>query len=188
MTYFCFLGKLIMKIQFITGNVNKFKEVQKFIPNLKQLDIDLPEIQEIDAKEVIKAKLKEAQKHHKGNLVVEDTSLYLDCLNGLPGPLIKWFEKSIGNEGLYDIAQKYDNYNAIAKTVVGYSDSEGNINFFEGVIEGKIVKPQGNTNFGWDPIFVPNGQEKTFAQMSKEEKNKISMRKFAFEKLRDFLQ
>ncbi len=184
----CPLLYKIMKIQFITGNVNKFKEAQTIVSSLEQLDIDLPEIQEIDAKEIIKAKLKEAQKHHKGSLVVEDTSLYLDCLNGLPGPLIKWFEKSIGNKGLYDIAHKYDNYNAQAKTVVGYSDSKGNIEFFEGVIKGKIVKPQGDGDFGWGPIFVSNGQEKTFAQMNKEEKNKISMRKIAFEKLRDFLQ
>ncbi len=177
-----------MKIQFTTGNVNKFKEAQKIVSDLKQLDIDLLEIQEIDAYEVIRAKLKEAQKHHKGTFVVEDTSLYLECLNGLPGPLIKWFEKSIGNEGLYDIAHKYDNYNAQAKTVVGYSDNNGNIEFFEGVIEGKIVSPQGDGDFGWGPIFVPDGQEKTFAQMNKEEKNKISMRKFAFEKLKEFLQ
>jgi inosine/xanthosine triphosphate pyrophosphatase family protein len=80
-----------MKIQFITGNKNKFAEAQKIISNLEQLDVDLPEIQEIDAKKVIEAKLQEARNLFEGEFVVEDTSLYLDCLNGLPGPLIKWF-------------------------------------------------------------------------------------------------
>jgi non-canonical purine NTP pyrophosphatase (RdgB/HAM1 family) len=172
-----------MKIQFITGNKNKFAEAQKIISNLEQLDVDLPEIQEIDAKKVIEAKLQEAKNLFEGEFVVEDTSLYLDCLNGLPGPLIKWFEKTIGNNGIFDIVQKYDNYKAQAKTMVGYIDENGKMEFFEGIIDGTIVKPTGDTDFGWDPIFVPKGQNKTFAQMNQEEKNKISMRKIAFKKL-----
>ena len=178
----------IMKIQFITGNINKFREAQKIISNLEQLDIDLPEIQEIDAHEVIKAKLIEAHKHHDGSFIVEDTSLYLDCLNGLPGPLIKWFEKTIGNKGLSDIAKKYNNFDAQAKTVVGYSDENGNIEFFEGVIDGRIVAPIGENDFGWGPIFQIDEIGKTFAQMTDEQKNEISMRKIAFEKLKDYLQ
>ncbi len=164
---------------------------------MEQLDIDLPEIQEIDAHEIIKAKLNsavalssygETGKSSEGSFfVVEDTSLYLDCLSGLPGPLIKWFEKTIGNDGLYDIARKYDNYDAQAKTVVGYCDNDGKIQFFNGTINGKIVTPQGEGDFGWGPIFMLDGYNKTFAQMSKEEKNKISMRRVAFEKLKDFL-
>jgi non-canonical purine NTP pyrophosphatase (RdgB/HAM1 family) len=172
-----------MKIQFITGNKNKFAEAQKIISNLEQLDVDLPEIQEIDAKKVIEAKLQEAKNLFEGEFVVEDTSLYLNCLNGLPGPLIKWFEKTIGNNGIFDITQKYDNYRAQAKTIVGYIDEGGKISFFEGIIDGTIVKPQGENDFGWGPIFIPSGQNKTFAQMNQEEKNKISMRKIAFEKL-----
>ena len=172
-----------MKIQFITGNSNKFAEAQKIVPELEQLDIDLPEIQEIDAHEIIKAKLQEAKKHYEGIFVVEDTSLYLDCLGGLPGPLVKWFEKTIGNDGLYDIADKYNNYNAQAKTVVGYCDESGDITFFEGVVNGKIVKPESESKFGWDPIFMPDGYKTSFAQMSKKEKNAISMRRIAFEKM-----
>ena len=88
-----------MALYFITGNKGKLVEVQEIISSVEQLDIDLPEIQDIDAQEIIRAKLEEAQKHHQGQFIVEDTSLYLDCLNGLPGPLIKWFMKTIGNDG-----------------------------------------------------------------------------------------
>ncbi len=172
-----------MKIQFITGNENKFQEVKTIMPQLEQLNIDLPEIQEIDAKKVIEAKLQEAKNLFEGEFVVEDTSLYLNCLNGLPGPLIKWFEKTIGNDGIYDIADKHNDYKAYAKTFVGYIDEEGRISFFEGMIEGKIVEPQGENDFGWGPIFIPSGQDETFAQMTVDKKNKISMRKIAFEKL-----
>ena len=87
-----------MSLYFITGSKGKFTEVQFIIPNLKQLNIDLPEIQELDARKIIEAKLQSAFEHHAGEFIVEDTSLYLDCLNGLPGPLIKWFIKTIKNE------------------------------------------------------------------------------------------
>ena len=103
---------------FVTGNGHKFKEIQSFLPSIKQLDIDLPEIQEVDAHEIIKAKLSAALIYKQDEFIVEDTSLYCDCLNGLPGPLIKWFLKSIGVEGLYNFTQNSGNSNAIAKTII----------------------------------------------------------------------
>ncbi len=173
------------RIFFITGNKNKFREAKSIIPELEQLDIDLPEIQSIDAKEIIRSKLLEALKHKKAEFIVEDTSLYFDCLNGLPGPLIKWFMKTIGNEGLYKIAETFGNYNAEAKTIIGYF--KDNIYFFEGSIKGKIVAPSSGNGFGWDPIFKPEGSTKTFAEMTQEEKNSISMRRIALNKLKEFL-
>lgn len=158
------------------------------LPGVKQLDIDLPEIQSIDAKEIIKTKLLEAQKHKKGEFIIEDTSLYLDCLNGLPGPLIKWFLGKLGNTGLYHIVKKLGNNKAVAKTIIGYSDCKNQIHFFEGSLSGAIVKPTGKTSFGWDPIFLPNGYNKTFQQMDKSQKNKISMRRKAVNKLKNFLK
>jgi non-canonical purine NTP pyrophosphatase (RdgB/HAM1 family) len=176
-------------IYFITGNKGKLAEARAILgeDKVEGLDIDLPEIQEIDAHEIIRAKLAEAEKHQAGEFIVEDTSLYLDALNGLPGPLIKWFMKTIGNEGLAEIAEKFENSKAQAKTLIGYSDEKGNVEFFEGIIEGEIVKPQGNEGFGWDPIFKPAGFEKTFAEFEREEKNQVSMRKIAFEKLKEHL-
>lgn len=172
---------------FITGNKHKFAEVKEILPEVEQLDIDLPEIQEIDAHEIVKAKLQEAFQHQDGEFIVEDTSLYLDCLNGLPGPLIKWFLKTIGNDGLVELCEKFENHKAQAKTIIGYAESPKEIQYFEGVLEGKIVRPEGDDGFGWDPIFVPDGSEKTLAQMTREEKNKISMRRVAVDKLSYFL-
>lgn len=175
-------------IYFITGNKNKLDEIKSVLPSVEQLNIDLPEIQEIDAKEIIKQKLLEALNHSVGEFIVEDTSLYLDCLNGLPGPLIKWFLKTIGNKGLAEIAEKLGNSGAEAKTIIGYAKNHEEIYFFEGTIKGKIIFPQGETNFGWDPIFLPDGYQKTFAEMSREEKNEISMRRKALDKLDEFLK
>jgi inosine triphosphate pyrophosphatase len=176
-----------MSLSFITGSKNKFEEVKAVITDIEQLDIDLPEIQHVDAHEIIKAKLAEATKRQPGELMVEDTSLYFDCLNGLPGPLIKWFMKTVGNDGLANIAAKLGDTKAQAKTIIGYANSQGEVEFFEGVIEGTIVAPRGETGFGWDPIFLPDGYNKTFAEMAQDEKNTLSMRKIAAAKLKECL-
>jgi len=175
------------KIIFITGNKNKLKEAQGIIPDIIGKDIDLPEIQETNAQKVIEAKLQEAYKHQKGEYIVEDTSLYFDCLNGLPGPLIKWFLEKLGDQKLFELVEKYKNFSAQAKTIIGYINEQAEMRYFEGNIAGEIVQPIGDNGFGWDKIFMPLKTEKTFAQMTAEEKNKISMRKIAFKKLAEHL-
>ncbi|MFA5405940.1 MAG: non-canonical purine NTP pyrophosphatase [Candidatus Nanoarchaeia archaeon] len=171
-------------IYFITGNKDKFEEASALIPDLKQLDIDLPEIQEMDSKMIIEAKLSEALKHYSGEFIVDDTSVYLDCLNGLPGPLIKWFLKALGRQGIYDLCNKLGNYQATAKTIVGYTDGK-DIKFFEGELSGIVVPPVGD-HFGWDPIFKPDGYDKTLSLMSVDERNKIKMRGQALRKFNQF--
>ena len=177
-----------MALYFITGNKNKFKEARSILSGVEQLDIDLPEIQEIDATEIVEAKLLEALKHKEGEFIIEDTSLYFDCLNGLPGPLIKWFLQTVGNKGLFDLVDKLGNDQAGAKTIIGYAENKSRVHFFTGSIKGRIVSPRGDSNFGWDPIFQPEGYSKTFAEMSSEEKNAISMRRVALNKLKEFIE
>lgn len=183
-----------MPLSFITGNPGKFREAQAIIPDLRQLDIDLPEIQDIDAKRIIAAKLSAAFKYRgsggndhaadQDEFIVEDISLYLDCLHGLPGPLIKWFMKTIGNTGLAEITEKFDNNRAQAKIIIGYAKGKDDVKFFESTMTGTIVAPRGENGFGWDPIFQPDSATKTFAEMTVAEKNAISMRRLALEKLK----
>ena len=174
-------------LQFITGNPGKYREALQFLPALEQLDIDLTEPQSLDPREVIEFKLQEARKHHEGAFIVEDTSLYLDGLNGFPGPLIKWMLKSVKQEGIYALCRDIHNMRAHAKTVIGYADTDGDIHYFEGDTSGTIVLPQGDGGFGWDQIFKPDGFEETFAEMGEEYKGEFSMRSIAFKQLRDFL-
>ena len=177
-----------MKLVFITGNKGKFDEASKIINDLEQKDIDLAEIQSLDPKVITQAKLEEAKKNIQGNIVVEDGGLYIESLNGLPGPLIKWFMKALDNEGLYKITESYENKKAEAKVIIGVSFENETVEFFEGSISGTIVSPRGDNGFGWDKIFLPDGFEKTFAEMTLEEKNEISMRKVAFQKLKEYLE
>lgn len=174
-------------IYFITGNKGKFEEAQKLIPSLKQYELDLEEIQSLDPEEVIRHKLLEAFKHKKGEFIVEDTSLFIDSLNSLPGTLTKWFLKSIDIEGIYKLAKLFGTQ-AHAITLIGYAQSPTKIKYYKGEIKGKIVPPKGKNGFGWDKIFMPNGYKKTFAQMTTEDKNKLSMRRLAFKKLAKYLQ
>lgn len=177
------------KIFFITGNKNKLKETQMIWPVIEGIELDLTEIQELEPKKILEHKLEEAKKHRPNtNLIVEDLSLEINGMNGLPGPLIKWFLKSVGIEGVYKMAKLFGNQEAIARVTLGFVDRNGENKYFEGIVKGKIVKPRGESNFGWDPIFVPNGFDKTFAEMGVEEKNKISHRKIVLEKLRKFVE
>lgn len=176
-----------MHLYFITGNKGKFEEVKRLIPSVSQKDIDLTEIQEFDAKKIVAHKLQEALKHVKGECIVEDTSLYIDSLKGLPGPLIKWFIKTLGLTGLYSVVAFFKDRSAKAKTIVGYAKNAQDIHFFEGEIRGTIVKPRGDRVFGWDQIFQPQGSKKTFGEMSLTEKTKISMRRIAVLKLKQYL-
>jgi non-canonical purine NTP pyrophosphatase (RdgB/HAM1 family) len=174
-------------VYFVTGNKNKFAEAQKIIPTLERIDIDLDEIQETDPRKIIEAKIKSVFKHKEAKFVVDDVSVYMECLGGkLPGPLIKWFLTSLGNKGLYEIAKRFNNFNAEVRATVAYAESENEIHFFEGTVKGTIVNPV-QSGFGWDPLFKPDGFAKTYAEMTVEEKNEISHRGIAFRKLRDFL-
>lgn len=176
-------------IYFVTGNEGKFREAQLLIPSLQRIDFDLPEEQTLDPQVVIARKLEVARaKHPEGALIVEDTSLYIDGLNGFPGPLIKWMLQAVGNQGISDLCNAIKDRQATARTVIGYDAGDGSaVTFFEGAIDGQIVNPSGIDGFGWDEIFMPSGIDETFAEMGDEFKKEFSMRTRAFEQLQEFL-
>jgi non-canonical purine NTP pyrophosphatase (RdgB/HAM1 family) len=112
--------------------------------------------------------------------------LVFNALGGLPGPLIKWFYKVLGNDGLCKLLDNYENKNIIAEVAFAFCD-EGGVKVFSGKMEGKISrKPKGSGGFGWDPIFIPKGCKKTWAEMTKKEKHDTSMRKIALWKMKEY--
>jgi non-canonical purine NTP pyrophosphatase (RdgB/HAM1 family) len=176
-----------MTLYFITGNKEKFFEIKEMIPEVEQLDIDLKEIQSLDSHEIIREKLEEAKKVHSGKFIVEDTSCFFDCLGRLPGPMIKFFLDEIKNEGLYDLCRRYGNYKSEIVTVIGYHDGD-KIEYFEGVVKGEISEPKGESNFGYDKIFIPEGYDKNYAELGRDVKNRISARAIAISKLKEYIQ
>jgi len=175
------------ELHFITSSGKKYEEVRAIIPNIQQMNLELPEIQSIDARAIIEAKLLEARKYTDKTIIVEDTSLHFDCINGLPGPLIKWFLETLKEQGLAEMAMKLGNTNAVARTIIGYSNGI-ETRYFEGSVTGQIVYPRATQGFGWDLIFIPEGCDKTCAEMTREEKNAISWRGKAARELKTYLE
>jgi non-canonical purine NTP pyrophosphatase (RdgB/HAM1 family) len=173
----------------VTGNKNKAQEIAALLPGIKILDIDLPELQELDNKKIIHAKIQAALEHTQGPIIVDDGGLYLDCLGGqLPGPLIKWFMKTMKNTGLFAIADRLGNYGARATCIIGFARNAQDIHFFEGSMRGTLVAEQPNTpGFGWDTVFIPEGYQHTFANFDLTTKNSMSMRAQALNELKKFL-
>jgi inosine triphosphate pyrophosphatase len=122
--------------------------------------------------------------------MVEDTALCFNALKGLPGPYIKWFLEAVHHDGLNRMLHGFDDKTAYALCVFSYTDGPGlPVHTFTGRTDGKIVVARGNAGFGWDAIFEPTeGGGKTYGEMTKEEKNSISHRYRALDKLRAFLK
>jgi len=176
-------------MKFITGNKNKFKEVALLLPELEQYNIDLPEIQSLDPREVIRAKMQEAQKQINigEEVIIEDSSIVFHEMNNLPGTFIKFFVDELGVDGIWNIVKNFKSKKATALTIIGYLDTEGNIHYFEGCIKGELVEPT-VAGVGWNPIFQADGTEKSFAEMDWEERKQYSMRVLAVKQLIQFLK
>ncbi|XP_022980416.1 inosine triphosphate pyrophosphatase [Cucurbita maxima] len=166
-------------VTFVTGNAKKLEEVRAILGNsvpFRSLKLDLPELQG-EPEDISKEKARLAAIQVNGPVLVEDTCLCFNALKGLPGPYIKWFLEKIGHEGLNNLLVAYEDKSAYASCIFSFSlGPEAEPITFVGNTPGKIVLPRGPNDFGWDPIFQPDGYDQTYAEMSKEEKNKISHR------------
>ncbi|OII76423.1 inoine triphosphate pyrophosphatase [Cryptosporidium andersoni] len=177
-----------MELYFVSGNKNKAKELIDIIGNhytIKIVDIDLPEYQ--GERHFITLN---AYNKLKCPIIVEDTSLCFNVYNGLPGPYIKWFLKAIGNIGLVNMLKPYNDKSAYAVTQIAYFDGNNMDQpiLFEGIVDGVIVTPRGNTTFGWDCIFQPIGYNLTYSEMEPKLKNSISQRSKCLKKLKEYLE
>ncbi|KAF7837353.1 inosine triphosphate pyrophosphatase [Senna tora] len=177
---------LSQPVTFVTGNAKKLEEVRAILGQsipFQSLKLDLPELQG-EPEEISKEKARLAAAQVNGPVLVEDTCLCFNALKGLPGRydililnVVKWFLQKIGHEGLNNLLMAYDDKSAYALCAFSFAagpDYEPIA--FIGKTLGKIVPARGPNDFGWDPIFQPDGFEQTYAEMAKEEKNKISHR------------
>jgi len=192
-----------LEISFVTGNSMKAREVDMILrdhgatkgPNpetslvkLRMLNVDLPEIQEIDTEAIAKNKAIQGAQLAGGPCVVEDTSLEFTALGGMPGPFIKWFQQKLQSDGLYNLLLAYEDKTAIAVCTLAFCPyPHADPILFTGKTYGKIVAPVEGRGFGWDSIFVPDGQEEPFSCMTTESKNSMSHRGEAVRKWADWL-
>ena len=169
---------------FATSNTNKYKEAQAIFGHpLRQIVIELDEIQAAEPRDVIKHKAKQAYELLGKPVIVEDVGLHFEWWNGLPGALIKWFLEHMGKEGILDATKHITNRKVKAVCCVGLFDGTEYV-IYEGIVSWSLAESiEGETQFGRDPLFIPEGETKSYAQMSPEEKNKISHRHKAREQL-----
>eukprot|EP00197_Chlamydomonas_leiostraca_P003057 CAMPEP_0202868338 /NCGR_PEP_ID=MMETSP1391-20130828/10775_1 /ASSEMBLY_ACC=CAM_ASM_000867 /TAXON_ID=1034604 /ORGANISM="Chlamydomonas leiostraca, Strain SAG 11-49" /LENGTH=197 /DNA_ID=CAMNT_0049548489 /DNA_START=115 /DNA_END=708 /DNA_ORIENTATION=+ len=182
------------KICFVTGNKKKLEEVVAILEaggklpfHVESVKLDLPELQG-EPEEISKEKCRIAARMHNGPVMVEDTSLCYNALQGLPGPYIKWFLDKLGHEGLNKLLAGYEDKSAYAQCIFAYTpgpDVEPVV--FVGRTDGRIVPARGPPDFGWDPVFEAEGTGQTYAEMDKAAKNAISHRYRALDKLRTYL-
>ena len=162
------------------------------------LSVDLPEIQEFDLQKIIEHKLETAQNflrynsaHRVDQFFVEDSALYIRCMNGFPGPLIKWMEKQMKAEGIANLVMQHPERRATAKSMIGYVNlavQPMETRYFLGEVQGMIVQPRGKNDFGFGPIFLPDNVWKTFGEMTREEKDRYSMRGKVLRELMGYLE
>ncbi len=179
----------MLTIAFVTKNPNKVQDAQKLLTRIKleHLNIDLPEIQSLDPKETITYKLQQAFLQVQKPCFVMDTSFYLACLNGFPGPLIKWFFSQVGDQKICQICASFNNYQCHYTTYLGYFDGYQTHLFSETVAGSIAPEPRGQNGFDWDTIFIPEGQQLTFAEMSFTDKQKFAVTSKLLARLENFI-
>ncbi len=181
-----------MQVYFVTGNDAKVREARSILSpfgiKVVQKRMEIEEIQDRDVEKVARVKAKFAYAVLRKPLIVEDTGLYIEAMNGYPGSLIKHFLDAIGREGIIRCMEGRPR-GAEGISVLAYADEKGNVKTFAGKIRGEISDYIGKGyEFAWDPIFIPEGREKTFAEMGIKEKNRISHRKISVEKFARWLK
>ncbi len=180
---------MMKDIHFLTGNVGKFHEAevvfQKEIPDIKVKQDTRPllEVQSDSLEEVARFKLKsfvDAQQERVESCFTEDAGLFITPqLKGFPGPYSSFVQKTIGNASILKIMDgAKDRHCHFSACIAFYSAATRRIRTFMGQVEGTVAFEQrGTGGFGFDPIFMPNEiPSKTFAELSAEEKSKISHR------------
>lgn len=181
-----------MTLLFATGNIDKLKQVELMIDNLKSpKDFDLNDIDVVeDGKSLKENAYKKAKTYFdlaKVPTISDDTGLFVEALDNRPGI---YAHRYAGEDATYkdnrdkllsELKDK-DNRDAYFKTIVCYIDENGKDYYFEGILEGTITKEEiGQYEFGYDQIFLPNGSDRTLGQMTEKEINQISHRSKAIE-------
>lgn len=172
----------------ITGNDGKAREYADLLGiDVAAVKADLVEIQSLDVTEVVRSKAKEAYRIVGSPVLVDDTGLKLHVWGDYPGALVKWIIQEVGAPGLLEMTASVTDRRTTVTTAIGYVDENG-VQVFLGELDGTLTtEPRGSNGFGYDPIFQPNGEPLTYAEMDPAYKNEISHRRKAVDQLRTAL-
>lgn len=186
-------------LYFVTGNEGKVREAREYLTEpIEQCDIDYPERQATTTEAVAVAGARTAfEATDIDALIVDDSGLFIEALEGFPGPYSAYVEETLGIDRVQQLVADEPTQRALFRSVIAYAttesvrmgaDHDGTVHddatptvvTFTGTVTGEIVPARGDGGFGYDPIFEHDGR--TFAEMDPDEKNAISHRGRALEK------
>jgi len=196
---FCFFIKYIKrcrillrmkKINFVTHNKDKVREFKVILGGdfeVEQINIDYAELRSDDPEEIVKEAVKKLAEELKKAVVVEDSGLFIVALKDFPGTSSAYIHKRIGLKGILRLMEGIQNRNCGYKSAVGYCEPGKEPVSFLGEENGTIAEDiRGSYGFGHDPIFIPEGSDKTYGEMEDVEEVK-KFRRRAVEKLKQYL-
>jgi len=177
--------KLGEKLNVVTSNEGKYREYRKKLSKyteVEMLNIGYPEIQTDFLEEVVEFGLEQLEGYKP--ILIDDSGLFIDDLQGFPGVYSAYVMNTLGCEGILKLMHDVENRKAEFLCIIGLIDENDEKILFRGRSRGMITEEQkGDEGFGYDPIFKPKGEERTFAQMSTSEKNSYSHRGKAVDNL-----
>jgi XTP/dITP diphosphohydrolase len=176
----------------VTTNEGKFREVSRMLADAgietEMVDLDYLEIQSDKLEEVVQNALDWLSGKVEGDFLIDDSGLFVSSLGGFPGVHSSYVFDTIGREGVIKLLEGVED--RYAQFVCCFGLHWMNDDFlFKGSVVGAIADiERGDNGFGFDPIFIPSGGDKTFAEISLEEKNRLSHRRKAMDKVLEYLE
>ncbi|TET28766.1 MAG: XTP/dITP diphosphatase [Candidatus Bathyarchaeum sp.] len=177
---------------FVTSNIHKFQEARRVLSEYKiataKLRVGAVEIQDDNLENIAEASVLDAVKTCGLPIFVEDAGLFIEALKGFPGPYSKYVYNTIGTKGILKLMKNIEKRSAHFQSVIAFSSPDEQPICFRGKVEGKIsLQERGTSGFGYDPIFEPTeGDGRTFAEMTSNEKNGYSHRAEALRKFAEW--
>jgi len=174
----------LSELFFASSNEHKFQEAERILANLgMQINLfktTLEEIQSNNLNDIAEKKAIYAYDLIQKPVIIEDDGLFINTLNGFPGPYSSYVYDTIGNKGIMDLLENSKVRDAKFVSIIAYCDSDCDVKLFESSIPGKISSIIEKGGWGYDPIFIPDGESKTYANVS--DKDKFSHRSAALTK------
>ena len=176
----------LSELFFASSNEHKFQEAERILANLgMQINLfktTLEEIQSNNLNDIAEKKAIYAYDLIQKPVIIEDDGLFINALDGFPGPYSSYVYDTIGNKGIMNLLENSQVRDAKFVSIIAYCDSDCVVKLFESSIPGKISSIIEKGGWGYDPIFIPDGESKTYANVSDKDKfshRSASLKKFS---------
>jgi XTP/dITP diphosphohydrolase len=182
----------VMELKVVTSNDGKIKEFKQAFEKTPvfptKVSVPYPEVQASSLEEVVDFGLDNLKDKIQPPFIIDDAGVFVDGLEGFPGVYSRYVYDTIGLQGILKQMENLEDRQASFKCVLGLLLEDGTTHKFVGECKGRIIhEMRGDGGFGYDPIFIPDGFDRTFAELPPEEKNEISHRGRAMQNLLTFI-